>query len=658
MTPLGTTVAFAMPERDAPFSLSVTDVLGRESVHRGFLSGGQWSCPVRFSTPGLCTLRLTWKSGLEVESSPPSFLLVQPPWLEEARLLTVIPRSLGTVDTWLEQLRAQAALGYNVIHFAPVQLQNQYKSHYGLVNHLELNPNLFPGTEADRKLALKQVVDGLKTDLGVKCVQDIVLNHASAACPLFEQQSDSAFTQENTPYLAPAVELDLALQRLSREIARKSAEEWYPYGNEVSSEVHIDAAVNHITKAIVPDLHLEEYFLLEEKKEIERIFEVGGKAKRATVTKFDLKEVQQCVVGTGVRRWGTNVRRTQIDKSLLAACVAVETISKADATAIVTGVNAKLKKAWERVVEEIGKNVRAAIYHLKIAENNTEVTLESPLLKPYFVLLPTGEYAALNGFVMDDADVRLDIIRESAHNYLRRSVFPWRDCVKLRYCAQPSDNPALWQYMETYVRYVAATFDGIRVDNAHGTPMHVLRYMAHAAKQQNPSVAILAEICAPTKSQEKDFMSCGIDLIIRESVHSRSAQSLGELIRKESKPALSTIPRAHINLPIEPVPCILFDCTHDSETFPVQHALPRAAAIAFSRCAIGSTRGYDDLLKARVSVVGERRKYPPACNSAINKFPNTDSGTEVVLTYRTTETVWNVQVKGSWNNWTSGLLLE
>lgn len=58
-------------------------------------------------------------------------------------------------------------------------------------------------------------------------------------------------------------------------------------------------------------------------------------------------------------------------------------------------------------------------------------------------------------------------------NYLRRSIHIWSDSVKLRYGKNPADSPFLWEHMATYVSDMATVFDGVRLDNAHSTPIHV-----------------------------------------------------------------------------------------------------------------------------------------------------------------------------------------
>ena len=70
---------------------------------------------------------------------------------------------------------------------------------------------------------------------------------------------------------------------------------------------------------------------------------------------------------------------------------------------------------------------------------------------------------------------------------------------------------------------------------------------------------------------------------------------------------------------------IFFDMTHDNESLIKKHcvydALPSSSLILMSGCAVGSTRGYDELVPHHIHVVEEKRPY-----SIWNKQININSG--------------------------------
>jgi glycogen debranching enzyme len=56
--------------------------------------------------------------------------------------------------------------------------------------------------------------------------------------------------------------------------------------------------------------------------------------------------------------------------------------------------------------------------------------------------------------------------------------------------------------MSQYVRNMAKIFDGIRLDNAHNTPIHIAKYMLTEARSANPNIYIMAELFCDSKRSE------------------------------------------------------------------------------------------------------------------------------------------------------------
>lgn len=68
----------------------------------------------------------------------------------------------------------------------------------------------------------------------------------------------------------------------------------------------------------------------------------------------------------------------------------------------------------------------------------------------YFSKLANGVYAANNGFI-ENHNVEKNFAESSDFHYLRRSIYPWVNIVKLRYGASKRECPALWERMKQYV---------------------------------------------------------------------------------------------------------------------------------------------------------------------------------------------------------------
>ncbi len=251
-----------------------------------------------------------------------------------------------------------------------------------------------------------------------------------------------------------------------------------------------------------------------------------------------------------------------------------------------------------------------------------------PLVPTYFTRVPKekdGEFHALanNGWIWN-ADPFNNFAEQTSQAYLRREVIVWGDCVKLRYGTDSYDNPWLWNHMAEYTRRMSKLFQAFRIDNCHSTPIHVASHLLKEARKIRPDLYVCAELF--TGSEEKDMRfvtSLGINSLIREAMVAWDSNEITRLVLNHGGSPIGSLQQLpeHINnnseagfSHIKSRPHnIFFDCTHDNEP-PAQKrtvfdTLSNSAIVAFSRCATGSTFGYDQLVPHHVNIVEERRKY-------------------------------------------------
>jgi glycogen debranching enzyme len=103
------------------------------------------------------------------------------------------------------------------------------------------------------------------------------------------------------------------------------------------------------------------------------------------------------------------------------------------------------------------------------------------LVAPYFTALKNGSSAANNGWI-GDYDSLKNFAANEEHHYLRRTIVIWGDLVKLRYGNSKRDSPNLWKRMKKYIQSFSQIFNGIRIDNAHSTPLNVGEYLMRKAR--------------------------------------------------------------------------------------------------------------------------------------------------------------------------------
>ena len=112
-------------------------------------------------------------------------------------------------------------------------------------------------------------------------------------------------------------------------------------------------------------------------------------------------------------------------------------------------------------------------------------------------------WALNNGWVMH-ADATENMVSTRHFYYLRRKVSVWGDLIRIRYGKSPGDTYA-WKIMEEYVEKMAKYFDGMRLDNLHGTPLPVARYMINHARKVKPEIIIFAELFTGSEGETAKF---------------------------------------------------------------------------------------------------------------------------------------------------------
>ena len=357
--------------------------------------------------------------------------------------------------------------------------------------------------------------------------------------------------------------------------------------------------------------------------------------------------------------------------------------------AVLKSLSSGLLSRFEKHLGDIIKNIEGDIRYHKLEKRESVIDARSPLIKRYFHQLQNGHAALCNGFIFDNKDVTKDIAAKGTWNYFRRHVVVWSDSLKLRYGTKVDDCPPLWHRMEEYVISMARLFKGFRLDNAHGTPLEVSEYLLTQARKVNPNLLVVAELFTGGWEMDALFVArLGINLMVREAMQVRTPRELSGMVyaygngetrsigsidpSPEHSSSLIRGSYEHPSKVLVPTatPAVFYDFTHDNET-PAQKrtamdALPTTAIVSFTNTAVASTRGYDQLIPAQLSIVNENRLYrmgieTPEERSAEQVLPGDCSlSLKTVLEFNTDspQTVQSVHVKGSWDNWQRSFELQ
>lgn len=190
--------------------------------------------------------------------------------------------------------------------------------------------------------------------------------------------------------------------------------------------------------------------------------------------------------------------------------------------------------------------------------------------------------------------------------------------------------------MTSYVEALAHTFDGFRIDNCHSTPLEVGIHMLDAARVIRPDLYVCAELFTGDENMDLVFVrELGINSLVRESYNGWDPKEysrllyrngLGKpigsmdgacLVTKEELPSPTgkgPVRQAIVSQVNGSMPhALLYDLTHDNESpldkRSAEDALSTGALVAFSYCATGSVKGFDDLYPKLLNLVKEKRRY-------------------------------------------------
>lgn len=231
---------------------------------------GHWIADYTFTIPGNYSIWVEYEDvlgNLKLKGSVNS-LLVDPDIrvggksipLNGICLQTVLTRPLGPINRWVDVLKEQKSLGYNLFHLTPIQELGFSRSLYSINDPNKLNSELFIGldTEEAKLNALENVLAELELE-GIGCIEDVVLNHSAAGCQFVEDYPSSTYNLENCPYLHVSNVLDKALINFSNSLARKGVKN-YPNRNRIENERDLSNIMKIMRLELLPSLKLHEYF--------------------------------------------------------------------------------------------------------------------------------------------------------------------------------------------------------------------------------------------------------------------------------------------------------------------------------------------------------------------------------------------------------------
>lgn len=671
-----------------------------------FNEEGIWNCEVTFKEPGSYFLQIIFISLEDFnkinvinisEFGRPEWIVVEPQLsisgtpitTKQLIMQTLLSRCVGPIDRWEELIRNQTSIGYNCFHLTPIQKVGKSGSLYSLNDQLEISKEIIPkATNRDEahKLLKAKITDLEKK---YKCLffSEIVLNHTSYDSEWLADCPNACYNLQNTPQLTSAYELDNALFQFSQRIVKGEIQEYKK--TTIENQDDLNLIMDLIEKKVIPPLNLHEYFLVDiplhktlllqyitktypelnvpEKyfEDEEDMFNIFKPDKLHTL--IDILE--NCLGNLGAKKNGVEVDLKAVGKYYF------ENQGKGSLEQFelaLKKVNAKNEEKARGYLKEAVNSIRNNIAYAKLDCKEYNITLTKHLVEPYFGKLSDGTVVANNGWIFNGNQTE-DFATSNNFHYLRRNLVIWGDLIKLRYGESKKDCPALWKRMKYYVKNSAEIFHGMRLDNAHATPIHVAEYFVRKARKSNPNIYIFSELF--TGSQELDALyskRIGVNALVREGAMHWSTSDLCRAIHDLSQGSdvavgsldpyfeydKSNKETFHILKPRNP-DALFFDLTHDNKSYyqnrTIPHSLSTAALVTMSNCFIASTKGFDEFYAENPSVVSERRHYP----LSISKGKDQEHVSfEAKLNYYENPNANSVEVRGSWDDWKDSIVLQ
>jgi len=637
------------PTQDKPFDREQFNLV-QTMTYNG---DKDWSVDLLLNHPGTFDYYLAWDDG---QGSIGHFV-INPRLQLNGKILNVpgismqthLTKLMGPLDTWKSHFSLASQLGYNMIHFTPIQELGESRSAYSLYDHNMISNGLFPNqqlSEDEKILRVKEFFADAE-EMGILTLGDVVLNHTASNTPWVADHPEALYTIDNCPHLRPALDLDLAVQQLSEDIVDGKYVEKYQLAGIQSGE-DLPKLHDVFHKEVLPKLKLWEYFVIDVESTLGKFRNHepnhNNQKNYDRYAHVDPSQVEHLVFEEALEKHEGKRNQLSLNVPIVEALFAKFPFHER-ATILKEFIERFNLRAYETLNRnmEVAGNAIVGTADWEHLQQKRPLNKEFPLVWAYFrPIKKDGQiltYAACNGWVGQQT---INFASPESQAYLRREVVIWGDCLKLRFGEQPSDSPWLWNYMKKYMETTATLFHGVRLDNCHGTPLHVARYLIDVLRSIRPEVYVLAELFTESTDQERLYISkLGINSLLREGDKSGGPDGLGNFcymyggdqpVGSMSKyyPASFYSPvhnKAHVERDLPELtprlpPAVFYDCTHDNEAPPSlrdpRDSLSLACLIAMTKCAIGTTRGYDELYPERVDLVAETKFYPQIPESKID----------------------------------------
>lgn len=167
-------------------------------------------------------------------------------------MITLVSKWMGSLDNWEKYYEIVKKLGYNMIHFTPLQQRGISNSPYSIKDQLKLSNDIFKSEKE-----LENVLKLMNEKFEIYGMIDIVWNHTACDSDWLIDHPEAGFNLENSPHLKVAYDLDESILSFSSNLKTI-----YGISGELRNETDLLEMIKIFKDKHLPKTRLWEYFVI------------------------------------------------------------------------------------------------------------------------------------------------------------------------------------------------------------------------------------------------------------------------------------------------------------------------------------------------------------------------------------------------------------
>ncbi|CAB4386835.1 unnamed protein product [Rhizophagus irregularis] len=189
---------------------------------------------------------------------------------------SVLPKLLGRFSEWDTHMKAISDLGYNMIHFVPMQVRGESNSPYSIYDQLSFSNDLFEPEDRskgpDEKIEIvKKTLNKIEHEYKLFSLSDVVWNHTASNCGWLQEHPEAGYNLINSPHLTPAFELDTALLEYSSNLSKLG------FPTRMNNEQDLELIIEGVKEHVLNKIRLWEFYVIDVKEAVNEFKEALNK---------------------------------------------------------------------------------------------------------------------------------------------------------------------------------------------------------------------------------------------------------------------------------------------------------------------------------------------------------------------------------------------